>query len=244
MEKSISKSKMIATAIGAVAILLVTAVLIVILSNSVPKIMKELSLQDKISQMLMLSFRYWDDEPQPDGEKTAFTVINNDIRGILDEYHLGVIIYSAQNLPQPQPVYQLTADIPRASIDGGGISLIICTDQEGGHVFGLKEGTALPGNMALGVANDPKYAFMAGKIIASELNAIGINASLAPVVDVNNNANNPVIGLRSFSDDPSLVGRLASNVINGMKEYGVINCAKHFPGHGVLMLILTMGCQA
>ena len=140
MEKSISKSKMIATAIGAVAILLVTAVLIVILSNSVPKIMKELSLQDKISQMLMLSFRYWNDEPQPDGEKTAFTVINNDIRGILDEYHLGVIIYSAQNLPQPQPVYQFTADIPRASIDGGGISLIICTDQESGHVFRLKEG--------------------------------------------------------------------------------------------------------
>ncbi|MBR5293509.1 MAG: beta-hexosaminidase, partial [Oscillospiraceae bacterium] len=72
----------------------------------------------------------------------------------------------------------------------------------------------------------------AGKIIGSELSVLGINTNLAPVVDVNNNANNPVIGLRSYGDDATMVGELASAVIAGMAEYNVIGTAKHFPGHG------------
>ena len=122
-----------------------------------------------------------------------------------------------------------------AATKDGGIALIICADQEGGSVYRLGSGTALPGNMALGAtytANGTKYALHAGQIIGSELSSLGINGNLAPVVDVNNNANNPVIGLRSYSDDATMVGELASAVIAGMAEYNVIGTAKHFPGHG------------
>lgn len=86
--------------------------------------------------------------------------------------------------------------------------------------------------MALGATHNTEYAKKAGQIIGSELSSIGINTNLAPVVDVNNNANNPVIGLRSYSDDADVVGNMASATIAGLKDYNVIGCAKHFPGHG------------
>jgi beta-N-acetylhexosaminidase len=113
--------------------------------------------------------------------------------------------------------------------------LLIAADQEGGSVYRLGTGTALPGNMALGATYElsgTKYAYEAGKIIGSELSVLGINVNLAPVVDVNNNPNNPVIGLRSYSDDATAVGQLASAQIAGMKQFQVIGCVKHFPGHG------------
>ena len=75
-------------------------------------------------------------------------------------------------------------------------------------------------------------AKIAGEIIGSELSSLGINTTLAPVVDVNNNANNPVIGLRSYGEDAEMVGKMASAEIEGLAEYNVIGCAKHFPGHG------------
>lgn len=86
--------------------------------------------------------------------------------------------------------------------------------------------------MALGATHNTEYAKKAGQIIGSELSSIGINTNLAPVVDVNNNANNPVIGLRSYSDNADVVGNMASSTIAGLKDYNVIGCAKHFPGHG------------
>lgn len=86
--------------------------------------------------------------------------------------------------------------------------------------------------MALGATHNTEYAKKAGQIIGSELSSIGINTNLAPVVDVNNNANNPVIGLRSYSDNADVVGNMASATIAGLKDYNVIGCAKHFPGHG------------
>lgn len=230
MKKVGLKPKIIALAI--VAVLLTTAALIAVWRNPVLRIVKELSLRDKITQMMMVSFRYWDDELQPGEEKTAVTVMNDDIRAVVEKYHLGAVIYFSQNLTETQQAYQLTADLQQAAVDGGGIPMLICADQEGGLVFRLTSGTALPGNMALGAAGDPQYAVKAGKIIGSELMALGINTNLAPVIDVNNNANNPVIGLRSYSDDPSAVGNLAASFIDGMETYNVISCAKHFPGHG------------
>ena len=77
-----------------------------------------------------------------------------------------------------------------AATKDGGIPLLISADQEGGSVYRLGSGTALPGNMALGATFDTNNAYLAGKIIGSELSVLGINTNLAPVVDVNNNANN------------------------------------------------------
>lgn len=110
--------------------------------------------------------------------------------------------------------------------------MLISADQEGGSVYRLKSGTAMPGNMALGATANSGYSYLAGQVIGNELSAIGINTNLAPVVDVNNNAANPVIGLRSYSDNPKIVGEMASAFMAGMAEYDIVSCAKHFPGHG------------
>ena len=90
-------------------------------------------------------------------------------------------------------------------------------------------GTALPGNMAIGATNDPKLAKEAGQIIGRELSALGLNVDFAPVLDTNNNPQNPVIGLRSFSSDPNRVAYLGIPMMKGIQDYNVAVAAKHFP---------------
>lgn len=200
--------------------------------NPVKWVAENLSLRNKVTQMLMVDFRYWDEDTSDSSSKQGLTVMNSQVRQILEEYHFGAVIYFAQNLTGTAQSFNLTMEMQKAARADGGIPMLICADQEGGSVYRLGTGTALPGNMALGAAVDGKYAHMAGQIIGSELSVLGINTNLAPVVDVNNNANNPVIGLRSYGDDSDAIGRLACETIAGMKEYNVIGCVKHFPGHG------------
>lgn len=190
----------------------------------VAKILEGMSLRQKITQMMMIDFRNWNGG--------GFTVMNDQVGKIVEEYQFGAVIYFAPNMVNTAQVYNLTQEMQAAATKNGGLPMIITADQEGGMVYRLASGTALPGNMALGATGNPEYAKAAGKIIGRELSSLGLNSTLAPVVDVNNNANNSVIGLRSYSDNPALVGQMAAANIEGLKEYGVIGCAKHFPGHG------------
>ena len=226
------KKYMIIIAIVLTLVVLGTVIFVSANQDPVKQMVKDMPLRNKITQMLMVDFRYWDDELQEGQEQTGFIQMNDTVRKIVEEYHFGSVIYFAQNLTDTQQAFQLTQDLQAAAVSGGGLPMLICADQEGGSVYRLASGTALPGNMALGATGNPEYARQSGSIIGSELNVLGINTALAPVVDVNNNANNPVIGLRSFGDDPEVVGQMASSVIAGMAEHSVIGCAKHFPGHG------------
>ncbi|MBR5596705.1 MAG: glycoside hydrolase family 3 protein [Lachnospiraceae bacterium] len=200
--------------------------------ETVDEIIRKMSLRDKIMQMMMLSFRYWDENPQDSQEQVNFTEMNDQVSWIVENYKPGAVIYFAQNLEETKQSYELTMKFQEAAMKNDGLPMMICADQEGGLVYRLKSGTAMPGNMALGATSNPQYSYLTGQVIGSELNAIGINTNLAPVVDVNNNANNPVIGLRSYSDDPKVVGEMASEAMKGIAESDVISCAKHFPGHG------------
>ena len=196
-------------------------------TDRVANLVNSMSLRDKVTQMLMVDFRDW--------ASKDFTVMNDEVSKIIEDYNFGSIILFADNIQQTEQSFNLTQAMQAAAIKDGGIPLLISADQEGGTVYRLGSGTALPGNMALGATyaeSGTKYAYDAGLIIGSELSVLGINTNLAPVVDVNNNANNPVIGLRSFGDDATMVGELASAVIAGLAEYNVIGTAKHFPGHG------------
>lgn len=218
------------------AVILMGLMLPVSVSASAPSRVEELlsgmTLRQKITQMLMVDFRYWDENLSDSTAATGFTVMNSQVSEIVEEYDFGAIIYFAQNLVGTEQSFNLTMAMQTAATNDGGIPMIISADQEGGSVYRLATGTALPGNMALGAASDTDYAKSAGEIIGRELAALGINTTLSPVVDVNNNPNNPVIGLRSYSDDAVTVGTLASAVIDGLKANNVIGCAKHFPGHG------------
>src|SRR5260370_5902196 len=111
--------------------------------------------------------------------------------------------------------------------------MLIAIDQENGIVQRLGEAaTIFPGNMALGAIGSEEIAFQVAQATGHELKALGINMNLAPVVDVNNNPANPVVGVRSFGEDPQQVARLGGAMVKGYHAAGVLSCLKHFPGHG------------
>ena len=188
-----------------------------------------MTLDEKIGQMLMLEFRNWEDE---NGELKEVTELNDDIKNAISKYKIGGVILFAENVRDTEQTTKLTHNIQKAAIESGLDPLLISIDQEGGIVVRLGTGTSLPGNVALGASRDKKLAYEYGKIIAEEIKALSINVNLAPVMDTNNNPNNPVIGLRSISSDPKLVGELGLEIVKGLQDNGVSAAVKHFPGHG------------
>lgn len=109
----------------------------------------------------------------------------------------------------------------------------ISVDHEGGPLFTQPElGTMLPGNMALGAAGSAELAELAARASAGELRALDVDINFAPVVDVNSNPDNPIIGVRSFGEDPAAVAALGAAAVRGYLRGGILPAAKHFPGHG------------
>jgi len=149
---------------------------------------------------------------------------------------IGSVVLFAENLSSTAQIVKLTDDLQRAALQSESEQpLIISIDQEGGRVVRLPQATSFAGNMAIGAtykANGVKFAAKTSTVIAKELKALGINNNYAPVVDVNTNANNPVINTRSFGDNPQMVAELGAAAVNGFQQNSVMATLKHFPGHG------------
>ncbi len=187
-------------------------------------------LREKIGQMLMVGFRGLDVDEDS-------WVVEDIRKGRIG----GVILYdydvarnsSRRNIESPRQLKALTSELQTASKR----PLLIAVDQEGGQVARLKEKNGFPSTVSqawLGRQNDPDLTGTYASKTAKTLARMGININLAPVVDVNLNPENPVIGRleRSFSSDPELVARHAKEVIASHREKGVLTALKHFPGHG------------
>ena len=110
--------------------------------------------------------------------------------------------------------------------------LLVCVDQEGGNTVRLTDGFDPPPPMREVGEGGPVAAGLVGARLAADLRPVGIDLNLAPVVDVDSNPNNPIIGPRSFSREPATVGACGAALITAMQAGGVAACAKHFPGHG------------
>ena len=192
--------------------------------------LSSMSTEDKISYMIMPVFRYSEDA---EGNKVNVTEITEDIEAALKKHSFSGVILMGQNTPTNENTVRLTDALQRANAAGGDRpQLLISIDQEGGNVTRLGQGTVTPGNMALGAANDLSITEETASIIGNELKALGVNADFAPDVDVNSNPANPVIGVRSFSDDPRIVAQHGAAFVEALNETGVISTLKHFPGHG------------
>ena len=180
----------------------------------------QMSLEEKIGQMFQIGF--------------SGTKIIPEVEEMIKNYHVGGIIYFRRNIESLRQLSELSNELQKFSVNHRpGLPLIISTDQEGGIVHRLiGGGTHFPGNMTLGATKDVGLAKKMGQVVANELKAVGINMDFAPALDVNNNPLNPVIGVRSFGEDPSLVAELGVAFIKGIQSEGVIACGKHFPGHG------------
>ncbi len=168
-----------------------------------------------LGQMIMVGF---------EGESP-----NEDITSLIRDYHVGGVILFSKNITNPNQAARLTNTLQSLSSE----PLFIAVDQESGRVSRLPESfTYFPGNGPLGAINSVPLAYAFAEATAKELKAIGINMNLAPVLDVDTNPQNPVIGDRSFGKDPLLVSRLGLAVVAGLQDNRVIACGKHFPGHG------------
>jgi len=203
-------------------------------SKRVRELVEDMTLRQKITQMLMPDFRKW----QQEGQAAQFdmTELNKEVAEAVDKYDFGGVILFAENVKGTAQTLAFTQALQQAAIsnqaNNGKLPLLLAIDQEGGIVYRLGSGTALPGNMAVGATRDPELANQAGQIIGRELSALGLNINFAPVFDTNNNPQNPVIGLRSFSSDPKVVARMGTAMMEGIQKYNVAVAAKHFPGHG------------
>ena len=145
----------------------------------------------------------------------------------------GFSLFRPHNYGSPAQVRELTAALQRAARAAGQQPLLIATDQEGGQLTAMGEGTTqFAGNMALGATRDSDLARRVGRAIGLELAAMGVNINYGPVLDLNTNPRNPSLGIRSFGDEPGLAAVLGAAMVAGLQSAGVAATLKHFPGKG------------
>jgi len=155
--------------------------------------------------------------------------IDSETERTLREVKPGAVILFSKNIVDAVQVRALVDDIQRVL----GYKPAVAIDQEGGIVSRLRDGFSVsPGAMAIAATGSTENSFIVGKILAREMNAIGVSWNLAPVVDINCNPKNPGIGVRSFGDSPDQVIAYARAFVEGMKSERVMSCLKHFPGKG------------
>lgn len=177
-----------------------------------------MTLDEKIGQLIICGF---------DG----YTLDNN-FKNLIKENHLGGVILFSKNIKNSDGLINLINSLKETN-SSNKIPLFISVDEEGGPVSRMpNEIYDIPSNKYIGQINNEDFSYEIGKLLGKQLSAFGFNLNFAPVLDINSNPNNPVIGIRSFGNDKDLVSKLGVKVINGIKEENIIPVAKHFPGHG------------
>jgi beta-N-acetylhexosaminidase len=175
-----------------------------------------MTLEQKVGQVFMLGFEG--------------TSLNDKNRALIQGLHLGGVTLFARNIDNGPQLARLDAELQTIA---DPVPLFISVDQEGGLVVRVTDGaTIFPGNMAVGATGDASLARKVAEASTSELLAMGVNMDLGPVVDVNTNPMNPVIGVRSFGSNVDVVSQFGSETIQAIQSSGVSAVAKHFPGHG------------
>ncbi len=187
----------------------------------VPKeaaLLARMSLEEKVGQVMMVGF--------------PGLTVDEPVIELVKGRQVGGVCLFKRNIDTAEQVAQLNDDL-RALLPA--VPPFIAVDQEGGNVVRLSDrNVVLPGNMVLGATRDAQLAYEAGRAQGDDLRRLGFNMNLAPVLDVNSNPRNPVIGIRAFSDDIGLVSELGVQFVRGQQAARVVTVAKHFPGHGAV----------
>ncbi len=183
----------------------------------VRKTLQAMSLRDKVGQLLQIRVtgRFLN------RGSAEYQALMQEIR----ENRVGGAVLFAGNVYESSVLLNELQGISR-------LPLIVSADFERGASFRIEDTTSFPWTMAVGATGSEEFAYQEGAITAREARALGVHWIYAPVVDVNNNPDNPVINIRSYGEDPELVARLGAAFIRGARENGVMTTAKHFPGHG------------
>lgn len=180
--------------------------------------MSKMTLDEKIGQMIMVSIEGYS--------------INDNTKKLIESYKVGGIIVLGENVQKSRQLLHLLNSIKQEN-SINRIPLFLSVDEEGGRVTRMpKEFIGLPSNKTIGKINNKDFSYRIGRTIGSEIKAFGYNMVFAPVLDVNSNPNNPVIGDRSFGSNSSLVKELGIETMRGIQLENIIPVIKHFPGHG------------
>lgn len=181
------------------------------------KMLKKMTVEEKVGQLVHIGInaRYLNQD-SPEYIELKRQVVENKLGGI--------VLFGA-------PIYESVHLVNRMQ-EAAKIPLLISLDAETGIGMRFSDAENFPWNMAMAATGNPEFARRAGEITGREARAIGVTQVYAPVLDVNNNADNPVINVRSFSESPEMVGRFGVAFIEGLQSQKVIATAKHFPGHG------------
>ena len=183
------------------------------------------SMREKIGQMILVGFL--GDDPQHPWFKEVLEQVRSG--------QIGGVLYLQRNIKDKDAVMQMNAALQSAAHDRPEV--LIAVDQEGGKVQRLRKWVGFPSIPAakqVAAQMEPEKALQQYDELASKLSAWGFNLNLAPVVDVDVNASNPIVGRlgRSFSSDPAIVARYAAAFVDAHRKNGVLTALKHFPGHG------------
>ncbi|HQT91709.1 MAG TPA: glycoside hydrolase family 3 N-terminal domain-containing protein, partial [Candidatus Kryptobacter bacterium] len=179
--------------------------------------LQSLSLRDKVAQMVV-PFTYAP-YASDSGEMYQRLVY------LVKDLHVGGFVVSLGNVYEQAMLLNKLQKI-------SSVPLLFSSDYEYGLGMRLQNGLSFPSNMALGATRDSSLVYRIGHAIGEEARAVGILENYAPVSDVNDNPENPIINVRSFGENPRLVGKLAVAFLKGTQDAGVLATAKHFPGHG------------
>ncbi len=177
-----------------------------------------MTLDEKIGQMVMVGV----DGYTNDAHSTE----------MIQNYHVGGFILFKDNIKNTQQALDLINSLKDTN-SSSNVPLFFSVDEEGGRVSRMPDEFAkLPSNKVIGTRDNPDFSFEIGRVIGREIKSLGFNMDFAPVLDVNSNPKNPVIGDRSFGNNAQLVSRLGIKTMQGLQSENVIPVVKHFPGHG------------
>jgi len=187
----------------------------------------ENTLTEQIGQMLLFGWNGETEEERLGAGPHALRLI--------DEFAVGGIILMGRNAASAAQVRSTISELQARNAAAERPPLFVAVDQEGGRVQRLRppDFTDFPFAKEIGDTGDPENARAFASAIAYELSSVGINWDFAPVLDVNNNPDNPVIGSRSYSEDADIAAAMGSAAVRGFQnDGGILACGKHFPGHG------------
>lgn len=185
--------------------------------ENVESLIDKMSLEEKVGQLIITGI---------EGPG-----IDNEIQNFIQEKHVGAVILLGRNIQNAKQMENLVKNIK--NLNRSHIPLFIGVDEEGGRITRFpKEIIPTPTKREIGGTNNSNIAFKLGKLIGEKTSSFGINMNFSPVLDIDSNPNNPVIGDRSYGSTPEIVKEYGTNEMLGLAETGVIPVIKHFPGHG------------
>jgi beta-N-acetylhexosaminidase len=189
------------------------------ITDPIRKQIKDMTISDKVGQMLMVGI---------DGD-----TVSSGSASFIQNNHIGGVIINGYNVKSPAQLLQLNNQFKKINSQENKIPLFLSTDEEGGKVSRMPPGVLnLPNSKVIGDKNNVTIASKVGEAIGSRVKAFGFNMTMAPVLDINSNPNNPIIGVRSFGNNADVVTRMGIAEMQAIQNGNVIPVVKHFPGHG------------